>query len=167
MESPWPDAVAEGATLRFAVRVLLIDADHRLLLFRYIGDDGERFWCPAGGGIDADESPDEAARREVHEETGWSGPLELVEVWHRRHVAFFLGRLIDHRERWYLARVPVFSVQTAGFTELERQTISEWRWWDIADLRDAPERLVPQDLAARVEALLEFGPPSRPFAIGN
>lgn len=167
MENPWPDSVAHGAALRAAVRVLLVDPDSRLLLFRYIGDEGERFWCPTGGGIDPGESPEVAARREVREETGWSGPLELVEVWHRRHVALFLGQLVDQREQWFLARVPVFSVHTGGFTELERQTISEWRWWSVADLHNAPERLVPDDLAARVEALLASGPPKRPFEIGT
>lgn len=149
-----------------AVRVLLVDDDHRLLLFRYIADDGERFWCPTGGGVDPGESPEDSARREVQEETGWSGPLELVEVWHRRHVANFVGRLVDHRERWFLAQVPPFPVHTAGFTELERRTVSEWRWWSISDLHRAPERLVPEDLAALLEALLESGPPPRPFEIG-
>ena len=167
MENPWPFEVAEGATLRLAVRVLLVDAESRLLLFRYIADNGDRFWCPTGGGIDPGENPEEAARREVHEETGWSGSLELVEVWHRRHVAVFLGVLVEHRERWFLARVPAFSVDTGGFSELERQTISESRWWSVADLHDATERLVPEDLAARVEAVLESGPPARPFVIGR
>ncbi len=153
--------------MRNAVRVLLMDAEDRLLLFRYVADDGERFWCPTGGGIDPGEGPEQAARREVEEETGWSGPLELVEVWHRRHVAVFGGQLVDHRERWFLARVPVFGVHTRGFTELERQTISEWRWWTIADMHTAPERLVPEDLAARLDQLLGSGPPPRPFQIGS
>ena len=166
MGTPWPDEVSPGATLRVAVRVMLVDAESQVLLLRYIADDGERFWCPTGGGIDPGESPDEAARREVHEETGWCGPLELVEVWHRRHVTFFLGQLVDQRERWFLARVPVFSVHTRGFTASERQTILEWRWWSIADLHTAPERLVPDDLAARVDGLLTSGPPPRPFEIG-
>ena len=57
--------------------------------------------------------------REVFEETGWTGVLSLMEVWHRRHVGRFLGGLIDHRERWYLTRVPSFRVDSSGFTELE------------------------------------------------
>ena len=164
--TPWPASAAEGAVVRYAVRVLLVDGGQRLLLFRYTADDGERFWCPAGGGIDPRESPEDAARREVLEETGWSRPLDLVEVWHRRHVAVFLGQLVDHRERWFLAKVPAFSVDPAGFTELERRTISAWKWWPVVDLHDASERLVPSDLASRVDELLADGPPSRPVNIG-
>ena len=100
------------------------------------------------------------------EETGWSLPLDLAEVWHRRHVAVFLGQLVDHIERWFLAKVPAFSVDPAGFTELERRTISTWRWWPVADLHDASERLVPADPASRVDALLGDGPPRRPVNIG-
>ena len=166
MENPWPTAAAKGAFVRYAVRVLLVDREQRLLLFGYTADDGERFWCPAGGGIDLGESPEDAARREVLEETGWSRPLDLTEVWHRRHVAVFLGQLVDHRERWFLAKVSVFSVDTVGFTELERRTISTWRWWPVAELHHATERLVPADLASRVDALLTAGPPSRPLNIG-
>ena len=166
MESPWPTAAADGAVLRNAVRVLLVDAEQRLLLFRYVADDGGRFWCPAGGGMDPGESPAEAARREVFEETGWSRSLDLTEVWHRRHVTMFLGELVDQRERWFLARVPEFSVDTAGFSDLERRTISTWRWWSVADLQEASERLVPADLGSRLHGLLTTGPPSRPVKIG-
>ncbi len=166
VEYPWPTAAADGAAVRHAVRVLLVDAEDRLLLFRYIADDGEQFWCPAGGGIEPGESPEAAAHREVFEETGWSPPLELTEIWHRRQVAVFLGRLIDQRERWFLTRVPVFAVDNAGFSELEQRTISTWRWWDVDALEGASERLVPGDLAARLHRLMIAGPPSRPVVIG-
>ena len=166
MDVPWPEAPAPGSVVRLAVRVLLVDQEDRVLLFRYSADDGERFWCTPGGGIDPDESPCDAARREVFEETGWEGALSLIEVWHRRHVATFLGQLIDHRERWYLARVPAFRVDPSGFTDLERQTISEWMWWGRDALAQATERLVPEDLGQRLRQLLVEGIPQEPVQIG-
>ena len=40
-------------------------------------DDG-RCWCGVGGKIDGDETPEEAARREIFEEIGYGGPLKLL-----------------------------------------------------------------------------------------
>ena len=68
--------------------------------------------------------------------------------------------------RWYLARVPAFRVDPSGFTELERQTISEWMWWDLDALAQATERLVPEDLARRLRHLLTEGIPPEPVQIG-
>ena len=65
MDVRWPEAPAPGSVVRLAVRVLLVDQEDRVLLFRYSAHDGERFWCTPGGGIDANESPCDAARREV------------------------------------------------------------------------------------------------------
>ena len=37
-------------------------------------------WGTFGGAIDAKENPQEAAKREVHEEAGYAGPLRLVPL---------------------------------------------------------------------------------------
>lgn len=37
-------------------------------------------WGTFGGAIDADETPEDAVRREVHEETGYAGELELIPM---------------------------------------------------------------------------------------
>ena len=67
---PWPDAIASAALLRVSAPVLLVDEDERVLLFRY--EDRNRFlWCPVGGGVEAGESIEDAARREIVEVTGF------------------------------------------------------------------------------------------------
>jgi 8-oxo-dGTP pyrophosphatase MutT (NUDIX family) len=55
-----------------AVRVVLVDRDDRVLLLRRAHDDDilPGFWEFPGGGIDAPETPEEAARRELSEEVG-------------------------------------------------------------------------------------------------
>ena len=66
-------APEETAVPRLAARVVLIDPAGRTLLFR--GRDPGRpeagtWWFPPGGEIEDGETPAEAARREVREETG-------------------------------------------------------------------------------------------------
>jgi 8-oxo-dGTP pyrophosphatase MutT (NUDIX family) len=64
---------------RRAGRVIVLDPDDRVLLFRY--DDGPpngRHWCTPGGGLNDGETYAAGARRELAEETGWTDvPLGL------------------------------------------------------------------------------------------
>jgi 8-oxo-dGTP diphosphatase len=72
-----------GLRVRLAGRVIALDPDDRVLLFRY--DDGPpngRHWCTPGGGLNDGEDYPAGARRELAEETGWTDvPLgrELFE----------------------------------------------------------------------------------------
>ena len=64
---------------RRAVRVLVVDEADRMLLFQDsdLGlDPVAHWWVTPGGGVDPGETPEQAAAREVLEETGWApGPL--------------------------------------------------------------------------------------------
>lgn len=45
-------------------------------------------WGPAGGAIEEGETPEQAALREFKEETGYDGPIELVEIYVYRDLDF-------------------------------------------------------------------------------
>lgn len=137
--------------------MLLFESDDRLLLFRYTSDEGERFWCPAGGGVEAGEMPEEAVQREIAEETGATDLVDLYRIAYRRHVVPMFGELVDAREHWFVGRVGPLVIDTDGWSELERSTISAHRWWTAADLHAAQDRLVPEDLASVVDKLLLEG----------
>jgi putative hydrolase of the HAD superfamily len=166
----FPDAArtALRTPVRPTARVLLVDGRDRVLLFR--GHDPVapevRFWFPPGGGIEAGESAEDAARREVREETGLAEVVLGPHIWNRRHVVRFYGVLADLRELWFLARTPSFDVDTSGFTDLERETVPEHRWWTLRELEAAEDVLAPRDLAGLVRRLLEDGPPPSPVTIG-
>jgi 8-oxo-dGTP pyrophosphatase MutT (NUDIX family) len=159
--------VPSEPTVRPAARVLLLDDQERVLLFRGL-DPAEpdiRFWFPPGGGIEAGETPEQAARREVHEETGFDD-LELgPHIWNRRHVVWFNGVHTDVREVWFLSRVPAFEVDTSGFTDIERTVMPEHHWWTYDELAARADWLVPRDLARLVRDLLDNGPPARPHEV--
>lgn len=151
--------------LRVSARVLLIDEQDRVLLFRY-ADNHRYYWCPVGGGVEPGESVEEAARREVVEETGFLAPVALVPVGRRRLVAPLFEQLTDIREHWFFARVAHGDVDRSGWTPLEHETISAYRWWTLADLVTATERMIPRDLDRVVKDLLLDGPPPTPLVLG-
>ena len=58
-----------------------------------------------GGGVESGETHEEAAVRELVEETGWAEPVIGPVIGHRRHVVTWSGVTYDCREQWFLARV--------------------------------------------------------------
>ncbi|BCA60384.1 NUDIX hydrolase [Sphingomonas sp. HMP6] len=141
---------------RPAARILLLDPDDRVLLFRFNPDDRPPFWCTPGGALDPGESYCQAARRELREETGLDldcGP-EILQ----RTVDFVTieGVPVTADERYFLIRSESADIDTGGHTALEQRVMTRWRWFDRATLRALDEPYFPEDLAAlldRVEAM--------------
>ncbi|MCZ3388421.1 MAG: NUDIX hydrolase [Actinomycetia bacterium] len=153
---------------RSSARVVLVDADNRVLLLR--GGDPKRpgpaVWHTPGGGIDPGETAEHAAMRELSEEVGLQitdvGPL----VWTRRFQFSFDGVGYDQDEVFYLVRVHTHAVDDSGQTPLERRYLSGHRWFTVAELRSFGELVAPPDLADQLHLLLRDGPPSAPIEVG-
>ncbi len=153
-------------TARPTARVLLVDPADRLLLMRFTGDTGVVFWAPCGGGVEPGESFEQAAVREVAEETGLAAVELGPHVFDRAVSYTWRGERFSSEERWFLARVPAFTPGRAGWTEAERADVEDIRWWAAAELLATGDALVPLDLAVRFAALLAEGPPAVPLTLG-
>ncbi|MBG0815753.1 NUDIX hydrolase [Planomonospora sp. ID82291] len=90
---------------RPAARVVCVDGSGRVLLMHWRDAvSGQALWEPPGGGIDPGETPLEAARRELAEETGLPGEA-VLDRWLPVHRDFtWLGVRYVKTERFYLAR---------------------------------------------------------------
>jgi 8-oxo-dGTP pyrophosphatase MutT (NUDIX family) len=161
---PGPGELGE---LRKVARVVLLDPQDRILLLHghEPEDPSDNWWFTPGGGVEGDETREEAARRELAEETGIT-EVELGPVLWRRTCSFpFAGRRWDQDEWYYLARtadtrevVP----EAAGLTELERRSVAGARWWTCQELNQAHETVYPTRLAELLRRLLDDGPPAGP-----
>lgn len=144
---------------RRSARLLILDPAGRLLLFRYADGGGPPFWATPGGQLLAGESYEDAAARELAEETGFAAPVgPLVRT---REAVFAAGDV--PAARW---REHYFVVRTAGgvpaatrWTAEERRTIDATRWWSVAELRAAAEPVLPAWLPEAHAALLPGGEP--------
>lgn len=136
---------------RPAARILLLDAQDRVLLFRFDAGDRPAFWGTPGGAIDPGETYEDAARRELREETGLD--LDCGAEIHRRVVEFVtledIAVIAD--ERYFIVRTDDCTIDTASHTDLERRVMQEHRWFTLAEIRDWPETIFPEDLAEMLE----------------
>ena len=136
---------------RRAARVLLVDETGRVLLFRGVdpGRPQTPYWFTIGGGLDDGETPADAARRELREEAGLDLPVEALGSPVHHEVAEFPFNDVWYRQEqeFFLVHAPGAVVDTSGFDQIERDTITSYRWWSIAELASAPEPVYPADLA--------------------
>ena len=136
---------------RPSARILLLDGQGRVLLFRFDAPDRAPFWATPGGALDPGETFEACARRELREETG----LDLdcgAEV--GRRLAEFVdlhGVPVLADERYFLVRTDSGEIATDGHTELERRVMRGWRWFRPAELADHDEPIFPSDLFSMLE----------------
>lgn len=152
---------------RPSARVILIGPGARTLLFR--GGDPHRpadgtWWFTPGGGVEADESTQEAARRELWEETGQSNVQWGGLVARRQAVFEFLGATYLSIEDFYVAHTTDLSVRPADLTDIEMQSVEEHRWMDATALHHLPEPVYPAELASVLPRLSVHDYPSEPWS---
>ncbi|MFC0681465.1 NUDIX hydrolase [Lysobacter korlensis] len=151
---------------RPTARVLLFDAQDRLLLFltrwhRLV--DRQPRWLTPGGGIEPGESAEQAARRELQEETGL--------------VAGSLGEPVGHTEisvprvngdigivpaTYFVYRTDSFEPSNAGWTVEEHDDVLAFRWWTLDGLESTPEPVQPDGFVGLARSALGRLPTPRP-----
>lgn len=154
-----PDA--DGVPYRRAARVVVVDPEGRVLLVHGhdFDDIDHSWWFTVGGGL-GDEGPREGAVRELREETGVSAdPSRLVGPVLLRSDEFrFAARTVRQDEVFFVLAVSGEEAHSArpgyDLTAAERETLDEFRWWGLAEIREAEakgETFYPAGLADLVE----------------
>lgn len=137
---------------RRASRLILLDEEGRILLFRHKQKNGSSFWAPPGGGLEPGESFEEAALREAEEELGLKGfPVKLL--WEGWSDFVHVGTPVRQHQRFFLlkAKVPTISAEVQKMHEDEG--IIEMRWWTISALATTTELVFPDQLVPELKKI--------------
>ena len=158
---------------RKTVRILLINQDKQLLLMRVIdptttGTDKKprsAFWCTIGGKIESDETVEQAASRELFEETGLTqedvklGPI----VWYGLHQMIISGNHVELDEKFIVANLTSNKQVTQdNFTENEKSVVTHLEWLSLADIVNYSEPIFPAILKTELADILNVNYPVAP-----
>jgi 8-oxo-dGTP pyrophosphatase MutT (NUDIX family) len=142
---------------RLTSRVLLFDREGRVLLFLTTAPDssGSARWLTPGGGVDEGETHDEAAVRELFEETGLTGVDLGTPVWsHDFDVQWDSADHDTGHAEFYTATVDQFVPSQDDWTEDEKVDVLAHRWWSLSELLATDEPYEPAELIQLVRRQL-------------
>ena len=158
---------------RDTARLVLLDEFDQVLLIRIENNDVEdpikplkkAFWVTPGGKIEPDESPEQAVRRELLEETGITEAEILGQVWYGEVDLLWKGEVTRLRERFFLTKVQKVVINVKGLSQEEKAVYRSHKWWKLEELFHSDDIFIPQHLPNLLEPLIRGDIPTSPITI--
>lgn len=156
--------------IRTAARVVLLNGSGEVFLLhaKDLHDESRHWWLTCGGGAELGETPQQTAARELAEETGLvCEPDELLgPLATRRAVMEFTEKTLHQDEVYFgLVSEDEFDLADAVWTEVEKRSIVEGRWWSKDDLLATDDTVYPRCLPLLMDLVWSGRVPETPLEL--
>jgi len=161
--------------IKNSVKVILLNEDNEILLMSaddplttpVEGKSHSIFWFPIGGTIEKGETIEEAAIREIYEETGLKkdeielGPI----VWFGEFDYILKGVLTRQKETYIVVRTKQKDVSLTALDEWEKQVVQKIEWFSLDKIINSKEVIFPILLHKYLPDIISRKYPKKPIKI--
>lgn len=146
--------------VRQGARIVVVNPDGRFLLLHFAYDAGPLagtdYWGLPGGGLEKGETPSEAAKRELFEETGLRWDIAGEPMAESKYdFRLSTGEDVTQHDWYFVVRLAERAVLSRErLTAEEKTSLTDTRWWTVEELESTRERIIPADMPALARRLL-------------